>query len=479
MKENFRTENDFLGSKELPSDAYYGINAIRGQENFSITGYSMDKTLINAIAIVKKAAALANRDIDILDEDIAEAIADASDEILKGNYHDQFIVDPIQGGAGTSFNMNANEIIANLALEKLGKEKGSYDIVSPNTHVNMAQSTNDAFPTAAHMSMLTKLNMLIETLNNLVDLFLKKSKEFDDVVKMGRTHLQDAIPIRLGQEFRAYSSVIKRDIVRLENTKANLQYVNMGATAVGTGLNADKVYIENVMKYLNDFSGLDLKLADDLVDATQNTDSYTELSSALKITMVNISKISNDLRLMASGPRAGLAEINLPPRQAGSSIMPGKINPVMLEVMNQIAFQVIGNDLTVSMASEAGQFELNVMEPVMTFNVLESMKIMRNGINAFMEYCIEGITANEEHLRDYVENSVGIITAINPHVGYDKSSAIAKEALNTGVPVRELVLKHNLLTEEELDIILDPFEMTKIGIPGHKLLKEKKNNKKK
>lgn len=473
MNKNFRTEKDLIGSKELSDDSFYGINAVRGQENFSITGYSLDTNLINAIAIVKKAAALANKDIKVLDDEIADAIVFASNEILEGKYHDQFIVDPIQGGAGTSFNMNANEVIANIALEKLGKEKGNYDIVSPNTHVNMAQSTNDAFPTSAHISILTYTDNLLEVLNELVELFLKKSKEFDHVVKMGRTHLQDAIPIRLGQEFHAYSSVIKRDIARVENAKTNIEYINMGATAVGTGLNADPVYIEHVVKYLKEFSGFDLKLSEDLVDGTQNTDSYTALSSALKIAMLNISKICNDLRLMASGPRTGLAEINLPPRQAGSSIMPGKINPVMLEVMNQIAFQVAGNDLTISMASEAGQFELNVMEPVLFFNLLESLKVMINGINSFMKYCIEGITANEERLKNYVENSIGIITAINPHVGYDKSSMIAKEALATGVPVRDLVLKYNLLTEEELDIILNSFEMTKIGIPGYELLKNK------
>ncbi len=473
MNKNFRTENDLIGPKELPDDAYYGINAVRGQENFSITGYALDEHLITAIAIVKKAAALANRDINVLNADIANAIVFASDEIIDGRYHNQFIVDPIQGGAGTSFNMNANEVIANIALEKLGEEKGNYNIVSPNTHVNMAQSTNDAFPTSAHISILTYVNNLIEVLTNLSELFLKKSKEFDHVIKMGRTHLQDAIPIRLGQEFHAYATVVKRDIVRIENAKHNLEFINMGATAVGTGLNADPVYIEKVVEYLREFTGLDLKIAEDLVDGTQNTDSYTELSSTLKIAMVNLSKISNDLRLMASGPRAGLAEINLPPRQAGSSIMPGKINPVMLEVMSQIAFQVIGNDLTISMASEAGQFELNVMEPVLFFNLLESLKIMINGVNSYMKYCIEGITANEDRMKNYVENSIGIITAINPHVGYSKSSEIAKEALATGVPVRELVLKYNLLTEEELDIILNPFEMTEIGITGYELLKNK------
>lgn len=474
MSKNFRVERDLIGSKEIPKDVYYGINTIRGMENFKSTGYDVDKFLIYGIGIVKKASAQANMDIGILDEKIGEAIIKASSDLIQGKYTEEFKVDPIQGGAGTSFNMNANEVIANLALEYLGEEKGKYEIISPTTHVNMSQSTNDAYPTAANIAMLENLNLLLEVLEDLANTFEEKAEEFDPYVKMGRTHLQDAIPIRLGQEFKAYEAVIRRDINRLKSAKESLKYINMGATAVGTGLNADKEYIEKVVEYLRDYSNLDLKLYDDLVDGTQNTDNYTEVSSALKITMVNISKIANDLRLMASGPRTGLGEINLPARQAGSSIMPGKVNPVMLEFINQIAFQVIGNDVTVTLASEAGQFELNVMEPVMTFNVLESMRIMRKAIKSLIDYSIKGITCNEDIMLDYVESSIGIITAINPHVGYEVATELANEALETGKHVRDIVLEREILSEEELDLILDSKEMTEIGIPGYELLK--KNN---
>ncbi|KXO03770.1 MULTISPECIES: aspartate ammonia-lyase [Bacillus cereus group] len=471
---DIRIEKDFLGEKEVPSAAYYGVQTLRAVENFPITGYRIHPSLITAMAIVKKAAALANMDTGYLAKDIGNEIAEAAQEIVDGKFHDQFIVDPIQGGAGTSINMNTNEVIANRALERMGYEKGEYAKISPNTHVNMAQSTNDAFPTGIHIATLMMLEELLITMEELHSAFRAKAKEFDHVIKMGRTHLQDAVPIRLGQEFEAYSRVLARDIKRIKQSRQHLYEVNMGATAVGTGLNANPTYIEQVVKHLRTFSGFPLVGAEHLVDATQNTDAYTEVSAALKVCMMNMSKIANDLRIMASGPRVGLAEIQLPARQPGSSIMPGKVNPVMAEVINQVAFQVIGNDHTICLASEAGQLELNVMEPVLVFNLIQSISIMNNGFRVFREYCIKGITANEELLKQYVEKSVGIITAVNPHIGYEVASRIAREAIETGKSVRELCLEHGVLTEAELDIILDPFEMTHPEIAGASLLKNKK-----
>jgi len=465
----YRLEKDFLGEKELPEDVYYGIQTLRAVENFPITGYRVHVEMIRALAMVKKAAALANMDVKRLYEGLGKAIVQAADEIIEGKWHDYFIVDPIQGGAGTSMNMNANEVIANRALELLGHNKGDYAELSPNSHVNMSQSTNDVFPTAIHISTLNLLDKLLNTMQSMLDTFKEKSRQFDHVIKMGRTHLQDAVPIRLGQEFEAYSRVLERDIKRIGQTRQHLYEVNMGATAVGTGLNADPRYIENVVAHLADISGLPLVGADHLVDATQNTDAYTEVSAALKVCMMNMSKIANDLRLMASGPRAGLGEITLPARQPGSSIMPGKVNPVMAELINQVAFQVIGNDHTICLASEAGQLELNVMEPVLVFNLLQSLSIMNNAFRSFTDYCLAGIEANEDRLKEYVEKSVGIITAVNPHLGYEVVSRIAREAILKGKSVRELCLQYDVLTEEELDLILNPYEMTNPGIAGSAL----------
>lgn len=466
----YRIEKDFLGEKEVPVDAYYGIQTLRAVENFPITGYRIDKELIVAIAMVKKAAALANMDVKHLYEGIGNPIVQAADEIINGHMHDQFIVDPIQGGAGTSINMNANEVIANRALEILGHEKGNYIEISPNSHVNMSQSTNDAFPTALHIATLNLIEKLVKTMKYMEDGFQQKAVEFDHIIKMGRTHLQDAVPIRLGQEFAAYARVVRRDIKRIEQSRQHLYEVNMGATAVGTGLNAEPRYIKNVVGYLADISGLPLVSAEHLVDATQNIDAYAEVSSALKISMMNMSKIANDLRLMASGPRAGLGELILPARQPGSSIMPGKVNPVMPEMINQVAFQVIGNDHTISLASEAGQFELNVMEPVLAFNLLQSLNIMKNAFQAFTDYCLSGIKANEERMKEYVDKSVGIITAVNPHIGYEVAARIARDAIVNGKQVRDLCLQYDILTEEELELILNPFEMTEPGISGARLL---------
>ncbi|WP_029317956.1 aspartate ammonia-lyase [Bacillus subtilis] len=471
-QKEYRVEKDFLGEKQIEADVYYGIQTLRASENFPITGYKIHEEMINALAIVKKAAALANMDVKRLYEGIGQAIVQAADEILEGKWHDQFIVDPIQGGAGTSMNMNANEVIGNRALEIMGHKKGDYIHLSPNTHVNMSQSTNDVFPTAIHISTLKLLEKLLKTMEDMHSVFKQKAQEFDSVIKMGRTHLQDAVPIRLGQEFEAYSRVLERDIKRIKQSRQHLYEVNMGATAVGTGLNADPEYIKQVVKHLADISGLPLVGADHLVDATQNTDAYTEVSASLKVCMMNMSKIANDLRLMASGPRAGLAEISLPARQPGSSIMPGKVNPVMAELVNQIAFQVIGNDNTICLASEAGQLELNVMEPVLVFNLLQSISIMNNGFRSFTDNCLKGIEANEKRLKQYVEKSAGVITAVNPHLGYEAAARIAREAIMTGQSVRDLCLQHDVLTEEELDIILNPYEMTKPGIAGKELLEK-------
>ncbi|WP_347723549.1 aspartate ammonia-lyase [Lysinibacillus capsici] len=468
-----RIEKDFLGERVLPAEAYYGIQTLRATENFPITGYTIHSSLIKAMGIVKKAAALSNMEVHLLSKEIGEAIVEAAQEVIDGKWDAEFIVDPIQGGAGTSINMNANEIIANRALEILGKEKGDYHTVSPNSHVNMSQSTNDAFPTAIHIAVLNLIDELLVTMDYMQSVFHQKAEQFAHVIKMGRTHLQDAVPIRLGQEFEAYCRVINRDIVRIRQTRPNLYDVNMGATAVGTGLNAFPDYIKSVDEHLAEISGLPLKGATHLVDATQNTDAYTEVSGALKICMINMSKIANDLRLMASGPRAGLGEILLPARQPGSSIMPGKVNPVMPEVLNQVAFQVIGNDHTISLASEAGQLELNVMEPVLVFNLIQSISIMNNVFRAFTENCLKDIEANEERMKEYVEKSVGVLTAVNPHIGYEVAARLAREAILTGRSIRELCIEEGVLTKEQLDLILDPYEMTHPGIAGSSIMKLK------
>lgn len=462
----YRVEEDLLGKLEVPASAYYGVQTLRARENFNITGYSIEPELIVAIATVKKAAALANMETGSLDHTIGNAIVQAAEEVMDGKLHDQFIVDPIQGGAGTSVNMNANEVIANRALELLGKEKGDYDVIHPNIHVNMAQSTNDAFPTAIRIATVQLIERLEKTLIQLEETFFEKGKEFDHIIKMGRTHLQDAVPIRLGQEFQAYGRVVSRDIKRISTLHEALFEVNLGATAVGTGLNADPNYMKKAVENIRKLTGFPFENAEDLVDATQNTDAYTEVSSALKICMINMSKIANDLRLMSSGPRAGFGEINLPARQPGSSIMPGKINPVICEVVNQVAFQVVGNDQTISMASEAGQFELNVMEPVLIFNLHQSLKMMTQVLDTFRKYCIEGIQANIEVCQAYVDNSIGIITALNPHVGYKVATKVAKEALETGMSVRDIIIRDEILSEVAVDQILDPFEMTRPGVAG-------------
>ena len=467
-----RTEKDSLGMKEVPKDAYYGVQTIRALENFPITGIPVHKELVLALAEVKKAAAIANMHTGMLASTIGEAIVEASNEVIKGKFEKQFIVDSIQGGAGTSINMNMNEVLANRALEMLGREKGDYDYCSPNTHVNMSQSTNDTIPTALKIASYRMAQTLVETMHHLKKEFLAKENAFQDVLKMGRTHLQDAVPIRLGQEFGAYSEVVGRDIKRVSQAAEEMLTINLGATAVGTGLNAKPEYIEKVATQLSDQIGVKLSISKNMVDGTQNTDGYTTLSSALKVAALNMSKICNDIRLMASGPMTGLQEIKLPTRQPGSSMMPGKINPVMIEVINQIAFQVTGNDQTIGMASEAGQFELNVMGPVIAHNLLQSLKIMRNGLDVFAQYAINGIEANIETCRHYVDQSYGIITALNPHLGYETAAEVVKQAQKTGLTIEEICKAHDLLTKKELETILNPVEMTTPGISGSEFLKK-------
>lgn len=466
----FRVESDSIGNKEIPKEAYYGVQTLRAAENFKITRLKMNEDFIKSLAQIKKASAITNCEIGLLEKNIERAIVQACNEIICGKLHEEFIIDPIQGGAGTSANMNANEVISNRAIEILGGEKGDYSIVHPNDHVNMGQSTNDVIPTAGKMTILKLIPKALKQLKRLYDALQEKAIEFDDIIKMGRTQMQDAVPIRLGQEFKAYSSVIKRDILRLEKVQEEVRVVNMGGTAIGTGINADEQYLSKIVSNLSNVAEMELRQAEDLIDATQNLDGFVAVSAAIKTCAVNLSKISNDLRLMSSGPRTGFGEINLPPKQNGSSIMPGKINPVIPEVMSQVAFNIIGNDMTITMAAEAGQLELNAFEPVIFYNLFESIETLGNGVETFVDNCICGITANRERCKNLVENSVGIITAICPHVGYKKAAGVAKTAIKTGESVRELILKQGLLKEAELNDILDTVAMTEPGISGKQML---------
>ena len=462
----FRIERDSVGERAVPCGAYYGVQTLRASENFRITGKTMPREMIASIAEIKKAAALTNREIGLLEEGVAEAIVRACDEIVAGKLHDAFIVDPIQGGAGTSFNMNANEVIANRAIEILGGVKGDYKLVNPNDHVNLGQSTNDVFPSAGKLAILKLLAKAEEKLEALRAALQEKAREFDTVIKMGRTQMQDAVPVRLGQEFAAYSHALSRDVTRLEKAGAELRRLNLGGTAVGTGINADRRYVERIVPNLSRVSGLELAQAEDLIDATQNLDGFVALSGALKACAVNLSKMANDLRLLSSGPRCGFGEINLPARQNGSSIMPGKVNPVIPEVLNQVAFNIIGNDLTVTMAAEAGQLELNAFEPVIFYKLMESLQTLSGALGTFTENCVEGVTANRDRCREMVEGSVGVITALCPYVGYASAARVAKKAIATGRSVRELAVEEGLVDEAAMEKILDPYAMTEPGIPG-------------
>jgi aspartate ammonia-lyase len=458
---NFRLESDLLGELNVPAEAYYGIQTQRAIDNFFISGRKMSEfsEFVKAVAYVKKAAAQTNHELGLLDEKLLKVISQACDEIIEGKLHLEFPVDMIQGGAGTSVNMNANEVIANRAIELMGYEKGAYQHCSPNDHLNLSQSTNDVYPTTVKLAIIKLNKVLIIHLKKLVEAFRQKGIEFSDVIKMGRTQLQDAVPMTLGQEFEAFAANLEEEVARLENN-ANLFYeINMGGTAIGTGLNAPPGFAKVCADKLATLTNEPFVPAPNLVEATPDTGSYVIYSSALKRMAVKLSKISNDLRLLSSGPRAGFNEINLPSMQPGSSIMPGKVNPVIPEVVNQVCFKVFGNDLTVTFAAEAGQLQLNVMEPVLCLSILQSISFLERAIITLRDKCIIGITANADVCKAMVMNSIGIVTALNPYIGYKNSTLIAKEALETGRGVYELVLEKGILSQEKLDSILDPNNM--------------------
>jgi aspartate ammonia-lyase len=477
-----RREHDLLGDRDVPVDAYYGVHTLRAVENFPISGtpISIYPDLIAALASIKLAAARTNHELGLLDATRADAIAAASEEIRAGRLHGEFVVDVIQGGAGTSTNMNANEVIANRALELLGKPKGDYHALHPNEHVNMSQSTNDVYPTALKLAAYTGIMRLVDAMAVLRGAFEAKSEEFRDIIKMGRTQLQDAVPMTLGQEFSTYAVMIGEDEQRLREAVLLVCEINMGATAIGTGINAHPDYARLVCTHLRDVTGVPVVTASNLIEATQDCGSFVQLSGVLKRVAVKLSKTCNDLRLLSSGPRVGLGEINLPPMQAGSSIMPGKVNPVIPEVVNQIAFEVIGNDITVSFAAEAGQLQLNAFEPIIAHSLFKSVKHLTAGCLTLASKCVSGITANREHLRRGVERSIGIVTALNPYIGYANATEIAQQALLTGVSVYDLVLEKKLLTREQLDEILQPEVLTqprafRVRAPGevHALTKRR------
>ena len=461
-----RKEHDFLGELEIPDDVYYGVQTTRAIDNFKITGQKIDSDFVQAYAKVKKATIIANMATGRMPKEVGEPLKQAADEIIAGKFLDQFPVDPIQGGAGTSVNMNVNEVMCNRALEIIGKPKGSYDIISPNNHANMAQSTNDTFPTSIKVCLSYKGKKLTAALDRLATELEAKSVEFKDILKMGRTHLQDAVPITLGQEMGSYASAVRRGIDRIDHAIDSIHVVNMGGTAVGTGLNAEPEYITKVAEALTEVTGEKYVTAGNIIDATNNTDGFSDVSSAMKTTALVLIKMANDFRLMASGPRCGLNELKLPMRQPGSSIMPGKVNPVIAEVLDQACYQVVANDIAVSLGVENGQFELNVMEPVISFNLFNAMTYLTNAVNTFVDKLLKDLQPNKEQCQEWLDKSVGIVTAMLPHIGYENSAMIAKEAYNTGRPVREVILEKGLITKEQMDKILEPKEMTTPGIAG-------------
>ena len=456
-----RIESDLIGSREIPASALYGVQTLRGIENFPISKFHLNEypLFIKGLALTKMAAAKANRELNLLTEEQAHAIIEACQEIIDGKHYEQFPVDMIQGGAGTTTNMNANEVIANRALEIMGHQRGEYQYCSPNDHVNCAQSTNDAYPTAIHIGLYESHLRLIPHLQALIDSFNKKGEAFAHIIKMGRTQLEDAVPMTLGQTFHGFASILKNEITHLNEAAEDFLTVNMGATAIGTGICAEPGYAEKCVSALAELTQLPYRLSDDLVGATSDTSCMVGYAAALKRVAVKLNKICNDLRLLASGPRCGLGEFNLPAMQPGSSIMPGKVNPVIPEVMNQICYKVIGNELCVTMAGEAAQMELNAMEPVMAQCCFESIDLMINGMDTLRTRCVDGSVANEEHCKANVHNSIGVVTALNPVIGYKNSTKIAKEALETGRSVYELVLEHGILSKEDLDTILSPENM--------------------
>jgi aspartate ammonia-lyase len=459
----YRIEHDLLGDRQVPSDAYYGIHTLRALENFPISGtpISVYPEFIDALACVKQAVAHANLELGVLDEVRAGAIIQACREIRAGELHDQFVVDVIQGGAGTSTNMNANEVIANRGLELLGHKKGEYEHLHPMDHVNLSQSTNDVYPTAIHVALRFFLERLVSAMAILRKEFERKSEEFVDVIKMGRTQLQEAVPMTLGQEFSTYAVMLDEDEHRLREAAVLIQEVNLGATAIGTGINTEPEYAAMAVRYLADISEVPLVVSPNLVEATQDAGAFVQLSGVLKRVAVKLSKTCNDLRLLSSGPRAGFVEINLPPVQAGSSIMPGKVNPVIPEVVNQVAFEVIGNDITVTFAAEAGQLQLNAFEPIIAHSLFKSMTHLRQACLTLADRCVRGITANRERLKRMVEESIGLVTALNPYIGYENASMIAQEAQATGASIYGLVLRKGLLTREQLDEIMRPESLTR------------------
>lgn len=454
MAEKSRIEADSIGSLEVPTGAYYGVQAKRANRNFHITGLKMSPLFLSNLALIKKAAASVNGEIGLISQEQAKAIKTACDEVISGKFADDFIVDPVQGGAGTSANMNMNEVIANRANEILGGKLGKYDRVHPNDQVNMAQSTNDTIPTAGKMTTILLIEKLTKSLEKLEMALAEKGEDFKDVIKMGRTQLQDAVPMTLGDSFRGYASMVKRQIARLELAKKEMATINLGATAIGTGINASQYYEDYIAGELSKLFGRELVQADDLFDATENLDSFAEVSGALKACAISLSKMANDLRLLSSGPRCGFSEINLPAKQNGSSIMPGKINPVIPEVVSQAAFLVCGHDTTIAMAAEAGQLELNAFEPVVFYQLFESFTALTGAVDTLVDNCITGITANKGRCKQLKESSVGIATVLCPYLGYQLSAKIAKTALREKRSVRDLVLEHKLMAPEKLDLLL-------------------------
>ena len=458
-----RTERDFLGEMEIPANAYWGIHTARAVENFPISGtpISAMPELIRAFAFVKKAAAQANLEFGILDADRCDAIRAACGLLLDGGFRDQFIVDVVQGGAGTSTNMNVNEVLANVALEQLGKQKGQYELLHPNDHINASQSTNDTYPTAVRLALWMGIDRLLRAMAVLREAFARKSAEFQDVLKIGRTQLQDAVPMTLGQEFSAYSVMLEEDEARLQEARALIQEINMGATAVGTGINAPAGYADRVCRLIAEESGVPVKKSKNLAEATQDTGAFVQLSGVLKRVATKLSKTCNDLRLLSSGPQAGFGDIRLPARQAGSSIMPGKVNPVIPEVVNQVAFEVIGNDLTVTMASEAGQLQLNAFEPIIGWSLFKSIDHLAKACLTLASHCVEGIEANRDLLARRVRESVTLATALSPVIGYEQAALIAKTAVASAKPIDEVALGLKILTREQLDALLVPEKLTR------------------
>ncbi|MCK8061661.1 MULTISPECIES: aspartate ammonia-lyase [unclassified Fusibacter] len=462
----FRIEKDLLGERQIPNDAYYGIQTKRAIENFALGTKHVNMSLIQAILLVKMACAKANMEVGILEESKAKAILDACDELLKKNYDNQFVTDALQGGAGTSTNMNVNEVVANLALEKLGRQKGEYEFLHPLNDVNMSQSTNDVYPTALRIAAIYKIRKLADELAELQESLQEKEEEFSGVLKLGRTQLMDALPMMLGQEFGAYARAVSRDRWRIYKVEERLRQINLGGTAIGTGMNASQKYIYLVTDAIQSITGLGLARSEYPIDTTQNMDVFVEVSGFLKSAAVNLIKISNDLRLLASGPRGGLGEINLPDMQAGSTIMPGKVNPVIAEMMGMVSMKVIANDTAITMAASGGQLELNAFAPLIAESLLESLDVLTGAVSIFREKCVEGITANKERALEHLENSTALVTALVHHIGYDRAAEIAKEALQSGKTIVALVREHSLLGEEELTGILNPNQITNPGIPG-------------